>query len=103
MSSNIIITSIILLIFLISLINFRLSLCDSNTRITFLCWNLILFLIIIDLYMIGSKKNIENIINVTEENIIETKSSKVGIIISVIIIIIVLILIGVFLKKRGIF
>ena len=53
--------------------------------------------------MIGSKKNIENIINVTEENIIQTKSSKVGIIISVIIIIIVLIIIGFFLKKRGIF
>ena len=89
MSGSIIVTSIILIIFIISLMNFRLSLCDSNTRITFICWNLILILIIIDLYIIGSK-NITQVTEEINETIVKTKSSSLGIIITVIVIIIVL-------------
>jgi phosphotransferase system glucose/maltose/N-acetylglucosamine-specific IIC component len=78
-SLAIIIFSVILsIIYLISLINFKLSLCDSNTRISIICWNIIFIVIIINFFIIGfQKKNIETNKNVneneTEEEIETTK------------------------------
>lgn len=72
-SPSIIIFSIILsVIYLFSLVNFRLSLCDSNTRLSFICWNIIFVVIILNFFIIGfQKKNI-----VTVQRIEETTTEE---------------------------
>ena len=67
-SPSIIIFSILLsVIYLFSLINFKLSLCDSNTRLSIICWNIIFIVIIINFFILGfQKKDIVTIQSVEE-------------------------------------
>ena len=58
MTSSIIVFSVILLfVYVFSLLYFKKSLCDSNTRIPFICWNIIFIIIILNFFIIGSQKN----------------------------------------------
>lgn len=60
MNSIILFSIILTVIYLISLYNFKKSLCDSNTRISFLCWNILFIVIILNFFIIGSHKKKKN-------------------------------------------
>ena len=72
----IILFSIILtVIYLISLYNFKKSLCDSNTRISFLCWNILFIVIILNFFIIGSQKKEKNS---NQDKKVKTKNKSKG-------------------------
>ena len=71
-STTIIVFSIILsIIYVFSLLNFKLSLCDSNTRISVICWNILFIVIIINFFLIGFQKK-----EVIKEIIVEETTTK---------------------------
>ena len=71
----IIFSTILSIIYLFSLLNFKLSLCDSNTRISVICWNILFIVIIINFFIIGFQKK-EIVIEETTQEDEELKLCK---------------------------
>lgn len=67
----IIFSSILSIIYLFSLLNFKLSLCDSNTRISVICWNILFIIMILNFFIIGFQKKDVITVQSTEETTLE--------------------------------